>query len=137
VSQLKTAGDLRTFLAETLVGVRDGTIDANKANAISKVAAQINQSLSTEVMTKLKLKELGEQAAGEMLIGSAPPEPIAVSDLRGVQYVEPEVVRKPALEVVIPRLEGDKIWCEQCDLAVTVGQALGCKSKFCKAKEAA
>lgn len=33
--------------------------------------------------------------------------------------------------------DGDKIWCEQCDMRVTVGQAVGCKSPHCKAKEAA
>jgi hypothetical protein len=135
--QLRTAGDLRAFLAEVLVGIRDGSIDANKANSISKVAAQINQSMATEVATKLKLKDLGQEAAGEMLIGPVettiqPCPPKLVEPAASSSPVD--VVKSNA---VVPHVDADKIWCEQCESAVAVSHALGCKSRFCKAKAAA
>lgn len=161
--QLKTAGDLRGFLAEVLVGVREGTIDANKANAISKVAAQINQSLATEVTTRIRLKELGADDAGQMLIGRGDAGPAQVVEAIA-EVVEPvpvlpaeeataaisEPVQPPATTPQ-PRVtledatanyrrakaDGDKIWCEQCELRVTTSQAISCKSKFCTAKAAA
>lgn len=70
--QLKTTGDLRAALAEILDGVRDGSIDPQKANAAVKVAAQINQSFMAEVeVARLHLmNKLAHKPLGEMLIGS-------------------------------------------------------------------
>ena len=55
MSTMKTAGDLRMFLAGVLEGIKDGTVDAAQATSISKVSAQINQSLQVEVSTKLAM----------------------------------------------------------------------------------
>jgi hypothetical protein len=57
--EIRTTGDLRGFLGETLLGIRDGTIDKSKAEAIAKVASQINLSLSVEVNAAIQLKKLG------------------------------------------------------------------------------
>jgi hypothetical protein len=132
--QLKTASDLRGFLAEVLVGIKSGEIDANKANAISKVAAQINQSMSTEVQTKIRLKELGEPVVGDMLITSSVDDRETPPQLT---QAEPEPPAKPKAVVEFTPPRDEKIWCEQCESRVTVGQAVGCKSAHCKAKEAA
>lgn len=70
--QISTAGDLRGFLADILVSIRDGKINSQQALAISKVAAQINQSLSVEVNTALQLERMGKDRpiAGSMLLRS-------------------------------------------------------------------
>lgn len=113
---IRTTGDMREFLGEILVGIREGKVDTDRANSIAKIAQQINTSLSTEVNAAIQLKQLGEGnlLAGSMLLTrSAPTE--------------------------APRLkEADQdgmIWCDQCDMRVTAEQATGCKSKHCKAKE--
>jgi hypothetical protein len=158
--QLKTTGDLRGFLADVLVGIRDGSIDANKANSISKVAAQINQSLSTEVQARMNLKGLDGEA-GQMVIASdhvrdvpnmiesAPVEPVqsvhqlASADVNDASKVMPMSKQadqaNPVKPVIVTRnrQEGDKLWCDQCEMRVTTGQAVGCKSPHCKAKDAA
>lgn len=62
----------------------------------------------------------------------------------GAEKLSPEQIqnRKPAtLEDATANFarnrDGDKIWCEQCEMRVTTSQAVGCKSQHCKAKEAA
>lgn len=67
---IKTAGDLRTFLADVLLDIRKGDVDVNKANAIAKIAAQINQSIATEVNTALQLKRMkqDQEEPGALLI---------------------------------------------------------------------
>jgi hypothetical protein len=159
--QLKTTGDLRGFLADVLVGIRDGSIDANQANSISKVAAQINQSLSTEVQARINLKELGGEA-GQMIIASdhvrdvpsmiesAPTETpkIITQDIPRADVIDPSKITpmpkhaeqaNPVKPIIVTRnrADGDKIWCDQCETRVTTSQAIGCKSQHCKAKDAA
>lgn len=112
--RIKTAGDLRGFLAEVMQDIRGGQIDAEQAGAISKVAAQINNSLATEVNTALRLAQMGKDqpVAGSLLIGNA-------NDPRDA----------------LPAPDGDgMIWCDQCDKRVSEDHALGCKSPHCKAK---
>lgn len=146
--QLKTAGDLRGFLAEVLVGIKEGTVDASQAHAISKVAAQINSSLATEVQARMHLKGLDGEVAGSMVIaGANPGEPAKViapsapvADMDDPSKVPP--VRPIQLEDATANFRrnkqiADKVWCDQCDMNVTVSQAVGCKSRFCKAREAA
>ncbi|MBK9005287.1 MAG: hypothetical protein IPM41_15990 [Sphingomonadales bacterium] len=108
--KIKTAGDLRSFLADVIVGIRDGNIDYQDATAISKVAAQINNSLAVEVNTALRLTGMGKDhpVAGTMAIGG----PDEVSD----------------------KLEASpKIWCGQCDKHVSQSKADTCQSAHCKA----
>jgi hypothetical protein len=114
VTRIKTAGDLRGFLAEVMQDIRRGNIEADQANAISKVAAQINNSLAVEVNTALRLAQMGKDQpiAGAMLIGAAddPRNALPAPDADGL------------------------IWCDQCDERVTEADALGCKSPHCKVK---
>lgn len=133
MSTLRTAGELRGFLADVLIGIQNGTVDTNKANAIAKVSAQINQSLAVEVNTALQLERMGGEraVAGSMVIAHhgdeiTPALPVAEND-----------VAKPVIAFAPPKHDGEKIWCDQCDMNVTVGQAVSCKSAHCKAKAAA
>jgi hypothetical protein len=58
---IKNMGDLRVFLAEVMEEVRSGKITSDKATAVSKLAAQINSSIHSEIAarTHLELKSLG------------------------------------------------------------------------------
>lgn len=49
MSKLQTAGDLREFLAFTIMGVKNGDIPVDKANVIVKGAEQITNSLYGEI----------------------------------------------------------------------------------------
>lgn len=118
--QIRTAGELRGFLASIMVGVRDGKVECGQAAAISKIAAQINQSLAVEVNTALQLEKMGKDrpVAGSMLIGSLTDDADA-----------------PQLA-----LESDQdglVWCDQCDGRVSPEDAAGCKSRHCSLKAAA
>lgn len=87
---IRTAGDLRGFLADIMVGIREGKVNATQAHAISKVAAQINQSLAVEVNTALQLERMGKDRpiAGSMMIRGDTPASLP----------EPEPERAPAVE---------------------------------------
>lgn len=110
MTKITTAGELRGFLAEVLLGIRNGSIDVDEANAIAKVSSQINQSLSVEVNTALQLQKMGKDhpAAGTMLIANG---------------------SSMALE------EGEAVWCEQCEHRRSPAQIAACPDKFCKAKK--
>lgn len=133
MSTLRTAGDLRTFLADTLIAIKEGTIGPAEANAIAKVSAQINQSLQVEVATRLQMKESGNEPAGGMLLG-APDESEPLKLEASVETAKPSAA---PIAAVAGRHSNEKIWCEQCEMRVTAGQAVGCKSPHCKAKLAA
>lgn len=102
--KLNTAGELRGFLADVLTGIRDGTVAVDRAQAIAKVTAQINQSLIVEVNAALQIRKMGEghPEAGSMLL---------TSDL--------------------PIEAGGGTWCEQCDKRVSREKLKACTSQFC------
>lgn len=137
MSTLKTAGDLRNFLADTLVGIRDGKIGASEATAIAKVSAQINQSLQVEVATRLQMREQGNEPAGGMLLGAPEPEAAALPAPPPPAEIVPVAQPVSAKPVQFTPPRDEKIWCTQCEMRVTVGQAVGCKSKHCAAKAVA
>lgn len=68
---IKTTGDMRDFLANMMVGVKNGTLDLNKASQITKLAGQINESFYAEVKVAKIRAEIGEvmPALGDMKIG--------------------------------------------------------------------
>lgn len=105
---IKTAGELRGFLADILVGIRDGKVDVEEAQAIAKVAGQINQSLAVEVKAAIEMQRLGKDApqAGTMKIAD-------------------ETKALPPAE---------ETWCEQCDKRVSEEAVAACGSRFCKAR---
>lgn len=122
MSTLRTAGELRGFLADILIGVQSGAVDTNKASAIAKVAAQINQSLICEVNTALQLERMGKgrPVAGSMVIAQRSGDDEMPSIALG--------------QTPMPPMPTGKVWCEQCDMNVDAETASGCKSAHCKAK---
>lgn len=63
MSKIKSTGELREFLCSTINGVANGTFDIHKAREITKLAAQVNESLYSEVRVAKTQLELGKQAA--------------------------------------------------------------------------
>lgn len=108
MSKIKTAGELRGFLADVLVDIRNGSVDVAEASAIAKVAAQINQSLAVEVNTALQLQKMGKDhpVAGSMMIASG------------------------------NKIDAGT-WCDQCDVLVSAEVAAGCKSRHCSLRPTA
>lgn len=107
---IRTAGELRGFLAEVLQGIRSGAVDVEEAKAIAQVASQINNSLAVEVSAAIQLQKMGvdQAAAGNMLLTSGDTAEAAPAE--------------------------QSRWCEQCEANVSMAEAVGCKSPFCKVK---
>lgn len=128
MSTLRTAGDLRAFLAETLTGIRDGKIDAAQANAIAKVSAQINQSLAVEVNTALQLERMtGARAvAGSMVIAD-----YSVGGDLALASSENEGDRVRAISKNFKPDHEGKAWCGQCERRKGVSEVVACQSPFC------
>jgi hypothetical protein len=103
---IKTAGELRAFLADILVNIKSGDVTVEEATAISKVAGAINQSLAVEAKMAIELQKMGEKGhvAGSMQIASGNVDAITAQDA----------------------------WCDQCEARVSASDAATCKSKFCK-----
>lgn len=108
---IKTAGELRGFLADILISIRDDKIDVEQATAIAKVAGQINSSLAIEAKTAVEMKRLG---GGEHVFGSTQ---IASGDVAAITDQD--------------------LWCDQCDKMVDREAAAACGSKFCKVRSKA
>lgn len=72
---VKTTGDLRDFLANMMVGVKNGTLDLDKASRITKLAGQINESFYAEVKVAKIRAEAGEAMPmlGQMRVGEVGP----------------------------------------------------------------
>lgn len=70
---VQTTGDLRDFLANMMVGVKNGTLDLDKASRITKLAGQINESFYAEVKVAKIRAEAGEAMPmlGQMRVGEA------------------------------------------------------------------
>jgi hypothetical protein len=111
MSDIKTAGDLRGFLAGVLEGIRDGSVDPHKAAAISKVSAEINKSLAIEVSAALQLRRMGEESLADVSLSIGEDN-------------------QPAF--LAHRVEQ---WCDQCEKLVCATKAKSCAQKFCKAKD--
>ena len=70
--KIKTTGQLRDFLADLMLEVKNGAIDLDKASKITKLAGQINESFYTEIKMANVRSEAGEPTTGmgEVPIGS-------------------------------------------------------------------
>jgi hypothetical protein len=70
-SAIKTTGQLREFLVGLAVGVKDGTVEPDKASRITKLAAQVNESFYSEIKIARVQREAGVEAAelGDLSIG--------------------------------------------------------------------
>jgi len=62
MSTIKSMGDLRMFLVETMQGVRAGTVNCEQAGQVAKLAAQINASIHAEIAARSHL-EVNERRA--------------------------------------------------------------------------
>lgn len=72
-AKIKTTGELREFISNMMMGVKNGDLDTNKANSITKMAAQINESFYAEIkIAKIKL-EAGQKLSdlGSLQINGA------------------------------------------------------------------
>ena len=58
--KIATTGNLREFLAQMLIDVKNGDIDLDKAGRITKIAAQINENLYAEVKVAKIRVEMGD-----------------------------------------------------------------------------
>lgn len=70
---IKTTADLRKFLANAMLGVRDGSLNIHQASQITKLAAQINESIYAEIKTTAVMAVMGKESAqlGELALGEA------------------------------------------------------------------
>lgn len=59
-SAMTTSGDVREFLANIMLGIRDGKVATDKASVIVKAAQQINEGFYSEIKTKQVHKAAGE-----------------------------------------------------------------------------
>jgi hypothetical protein len=60
MSRIKTTGELRQFLADSILAVKNGHMDADTARNVTKLAAQINESFYSEVKIAKTAKEMGK-----------------------------------------------------------------------------
>lgn len=60
---IKTTGELREFLVNMIVGIKDGDIKPDEARNITKLAAQINESFYSEIKIAKVQLEAGVTAA--------------------------------------------------------------------------
>lgn len=72
MAKITNTGELREFLCSAINNVANGTFDINKAKEVTKLAAQVNESLYSEVKVAKTQIELGKEAArfGELKLGT-------------------------------------------------------------------
>jgi hypothetical protein len=63
MAKITTTGQLREFLCQSINSVATGTLDIQKASQITKLAAQVNESLYSEVKVARLQLELGKTAS--------------------------------------------------------------------------
>ena len=70
--KIKTTGEPRDFLANMMLGVKNGDIDLDKASRITKLAGQINESFYAEIKVAKTRAEAGAAMVdlGAMAVGS-------------------------------------------------------------------
>lgn len=61
--EIKTTGDLRQVLCQTITGVVNGDVDIAKAREVGKLAAQVNESFYSEMKVAYIQMELGRESA--------------------------------------------------------------------------
>jgi len=62
-NSIKTTRELREFMTSAMVDVRNGRLETDKANAINKLAGQVNASVYGELKAKIVLSNMGEETA--------------------------------------------------------------------------
>lgn len=71
INTISTTGELRQFLANMLVGIKNGDLAVDRASQITKMAGQINESFYSEVKVATVRKLAGDTDTklGAMKIG--------------------------------------------------------------------
>jgi hypothetical protein len=59
---ITNSGELREFLVNMLIGVKNGEVEADKARNIVKLAAQVNESFYSEIKIAKTRMEAGQSA---------------------------------------------------------------------------
>ena len=60
-ARIKTTGQLREFLCDTLEHVRNGNIETETAARLTRLAAQVNESFYAEVKVIRAKQDLGQK----------------------------------------------------------------------------
>lgn len=60
---IRTTGELREFLVNMIIGVKDGDVNPDAARNITKMAAQVNESFYSEIKIAKVQIEAGNTAA--------------------------------------------------------------------------
>ena len=84
MNTIKSMGDLRMFLVETMQGVRGGTVDCAQAGQVAKLAVQINSSIHAEIAARTHLGLKNERAFNDlaMIESSEKPDDDTESDVK-------------------------------------------------------
>lgn len=71
---ISNVGELRQFLANAIIAVKNGEMKAQEAQTIQKIAAQINESFYSEIKVAQIRRALGDEASlfptGQMKINA-------------------------------------------------------------------
>jgi hypothetical protein len=59
-AKIRTTGELREFLCDTLSALRNGVCEPEVASGVTKLATQINESFYAEVKVNRARSEMGE-----------------------------------------------------------------------------
>lgn len=71
MAKITKTGELREFLCSAINMVANGTMDAEKARNITKLASQVNESMYVEVKVAKTKIELGQESSkfGSLIVG--------------------------------------------------------------------
>jgi hypothetical protein len=58
---MQNTRDLRAFLTEQMIGIANGSIEPDKAKAISNISQQIYNTLNIEIKLALAKEKLGDR----------------------------------------------------------------------------
>jgi hypothetical protein len=66
MKEIKTTGELRTYLCQTMTRLDAGEIKSEDAARICKLASQVNESFYSEIKVKKTMMEAGEKKTAEL-----------------------------------------------------------------------
>ncbi len=61
-TKIKTTGQLREFLVNMIMGVKNGDVSTSAAKDITKLAAQVHESFYSEIKIALMQNSIGAEA---------------------------------------------------------------------------
>lgn len=72
-AKIRTTGELRDFLVDMMIGVKNGHLEVDKASRITKLAAQVTENMYAEIKIAKVRKEAGAQADefGSLHVGTS------------------------------------------------------------------